>query len=191
MDVAFSRLRRYQVGRYNAFPGVGLCAFSFSNDTSFRSPHGWPDRCAFGRRPRLFETICSAGGQATAHYRYERVHLDFPEQCESVRVRKHYHISCGFGVRTYNATRDAGARATDDVIAVVADIPHLVEVDLCGTAVTDVALEHLVELPDLLFINVYGTAISPDAVNAFKRRRPDVRVELDDPIGFDSDDDAI
>lgn len=161
-----------------------LGALCFSNDTTFRAPHGWPDRCTYGEEARALNAISAAGGRASVYFTYDRVHIDFPEQCENVRQREHYYFHCGFGVRTYGAPRDTTARATNEDILRVVEIPHVVEVDLCGTGVTDVALERLAEMPELLFINIYGTAISSEAVTAFTQRRPDVTVDVDDPIGF-------
>lgn len=175
---------------YKIFIIAVLGALSFSNDATYRAPHGWPDRWAYGEESRALDAISSAGGRASVYFTYDRVHIDFPEQCENVREREQYYFHCGFGVRTYGMQRDSNASATDRDISHAVDIPHVVEVDLCGTAVTDVALERLAEVPDLLFVNVYGTAISSEAVSAFKLRRPDVRVHVDDPIGFDSDDGA-
>lgn len=159
-----------------------LLALTFGHDTSFRAPHGWLWRCASVEEAAALDEITAAGGWVSSTGTSTK--LEFVDQCLRVRQRDAYYWECGFGWAGYEAPRDATRRAGDAQVALLHDVPNVVEVDLCGTAVTDASLEVLAALASLRTINVFGTSISEEALGRFSRVRPEVRVDREDPLGY-------
>jgi hypothetical protein len=56
----------------------------------------------------------------------------------------------------------------------------IVAVDLRGTAISDVGLMSLATLPGLAVVDVRQTAVSKDAVEQFKKIRPDCEIDWDE-----------
>ena len=70
---------------------------------------------------------------------------------------------------------------TDDDLTLFRDFPFVQILALSHTSIGDEGLVHLAQLPALEDLIVIDTRISPDALAAFQRERPEVKVVTEPP----------
>lgn len=71
---------------------------------------------------------------------------------------------------------DQNWRGDDDVLAVLADLPELSQIELRQAPVGDKALAHFAKLPKLAMISTYGGKLTRDGLLKFREARPNVTV---------------
>lgn len=164
---------------------VGVAAVLAAGDLQGTS--GWPDRATSATEAEALDALAAVGGSATAYFTSRRIHVEFREQCFALGSRRHVFVSCGNALRRWSPVRKE-ARATDADLQHLRAVPHIIEVNLCGTATTDAAIEVLRDLSDLQYVTVFGTAITPSGVARLLKEKPQLEVQTTDPIGFDRED---
>lgn len=71
------------------------------------------------------------------------------------------------------------SQVTDAHVAHFAGHPNLMGVRLHETDITDATLETLATLPSLTFVVLTHTQVTPEGVEAFRRAKPNVEIEID------------